>query len=66
MFIKVTIKNSVGEIVPILVNASYIRTIEPTLEGKAYVIMQDGHPLVVEETLAKVATFLRMQGLYEV
>jgi hypothetical protein len=66
MFIKITVKNSEGTIVPIMVNAEYIRTIEPTLDDKAYILLQDSHPIITQETFNQVFTMLRVQGVFVV
>jgi hypothetical protein len=66
MFIKITVKNSEGTIVPIMINAEYISTIEPTLNDKAHIILWEGHAITTEETFNEVATKLRYQGVFEV
>jgi len=66
MFIKITVKNSEGTIVPIMINAEYISTIEPILNDKAFIILQDTHSITTEETFKEVASKLRFQGLFEV
>jgi hypothetical protein len=66
MFIKITVKNSEGIIVPIMINAEYISTIEPILNDKAFIILQDTHSITTEETFKEVASKLRFQGLFEV
>ncbi len=66
MFIKIHIKNSEGKLVPIMVNADMICTVEPLVSGGTYLVFHDQRTLTVVEDFNKIVTMLRIQGLFVV
>lgn len=66
MFIKIHIKNSVEQLVPIMVNANLICTVEPMVNGGAFLVFHDQRTLTVVEDFDKIVTMLRIQGIFEV
>ncbi len=58
MFIKIHIKNSIDELVPIMVNADMICTVEPLVQGGTYLVFHDQRTLIVVENFDQIVTML--------
>lgn len=66
MFIKIHIKNSVDKLVPIMVNADLICTIEPIVGNKSFLVFHDQRTLTTEEDFDVLVVKLRTQGVFVV
>lgn len=55
MFIKIHIKNSLDTLVPIMVNANLICTVEPLVNGGTYLVFHDQRTLTVVEDFDTIA-----------
>jgi hypothetical protein len=66
MFIKIHVKNSVDKLIPIMVNANLICTIEPMVNGETFLVFHDQRTLIVVEDFQKIVAILRTQGIFEV
>jgi hypothetical protein len=66
MFIKIHLKNSIDALVPIMVNADLICTVEPLVQGGTYLVFHNQTSLTVVEDFDKIVTMLRTQGSFVV
>ena len=61
MFIKVTVKNSESKLVPVMVNTEYIRYFEPHQNNRSYIVLDDSHVIVAEESFSTMEVKLNKQ-----